>query len=116
MKLSSCGEKKGEKTGRHSTAWETAVEQLEEAAGIAGLDPAVLEMLKEPQRIFIVNFPVRLDDGSTKIFTGFRVHHCHALGPIRGGTRFHPRETLDDVKALALWMTVKNSLNGIPAG
>lgn len=101
---------------RCSSAWETAVEQLEEAAGIAGLDPAVLEMLKEPQRIFIVNFPVRLDDGSTKIFTGFRVHHCHALGPIRGGTRFHPRETLDDVKALALWMTVKNSLNGIPAG
>ncbi|MEW6276549.1 MAG: Glu/Leu/Phe/Val dehydrogenase [Bacillota bacterium] len=100
----------------HSSAWETAIEQLEQAAEIAGLDPAVLALLKEPQRIFIVTFPVRMDDGSVKIFTGFRVHHCHALGPIRGGTRFHPEETLADVKALALWMTVKNSLNGLPAG
>ncbi len=101
---------------RYSSAWETAIEQLEEASKIAGLDPAVLALLKEPQRVFIVTFPVRMDDGSVKIFTGFRVHHCHALGPIRGGTRFHPEETLDDVKALALWMTVKNSLNGLPAG
>ncbi|MCL6449625.1 MAG: Glu/Leu/Phe/Val dehydrogenase, partial [Armatimonadetes bacterium] len=101
---------------QQSSAWETAIEQLEQAAEIAELDPAVLDMLKEPQRTFIVTFPVRMDDGSVKFFTGFRVHHCHALGPIRGGTRFHPEETLDDVKALALWMTVKNSLNGLPAG
>lgn len=98
------------------TAWETAIKQLEEAAAMAGLPGEILELLKKPQRIFTVHFPVRMDDGSTKIFTGFRVQHCHALGPIRGGTRFHPDETIEDVQALALWMTIKNSLNGIPAG
>lgn len=100
----------------NQSAWETAIEQLEEAAKIAQLDRDVLEFLRHPQRVFIVTFPVRMDDGSLKMFTGFRVHHCHALGPMRGGTRFHPEETLEDVKALALWMTVKNSLNGLPAG
>lgn len=99
-----------------NSAWDTAVKQLDEAAAISGLSHDVLELLKRPQRIFIVHFPVRMDDGTTKIFTGFRVHHCHALGPIRGGTRFHPNTTLEDIKALALWMTIKNSLNGIPAG
>ncbi|NHM28615.1 Glu/Leu/Phe/Val dehydrogenase [Desulfofundulus sp. TPOSR] len=98
------------------TAWETAIKQLEESAAIAGLSHEILELLKKPQRIYTVHFPVRMDDGTTKIFTGFRVHHCHALGPIRGGTRFHPDNTLEDIKALALWMTIKNSLNGIPAG
>lgn len=98
------------------TAWETAIKQLEESATIAGLSQEILELLKKPQRIFTVHFPVRMDDGTTKVFTGFRVHHCHALGPIRGGTRFHPDITLEDINALALWMTIKNSLNGIPAG
>jgi len=99
-----------------SSAWNTAVQALEEAAKLANLNPDVLNILKQHQRIFITTFPVRMDDGSLKIFTGYRVHHNHALGPIRGGTRFHPEETLDDMKALSLWMTVKNALNGIPAG
>ncbi|WP_347489977.1 Glu/Leu/Phe/Val dehydrogenase [Desulfoscipio sp. XC116] len=98
------------------TAWEIALIQLAEAAKIAGLSRETTEMLSEPQRVLIVNFPVRLENGSTKFFTGYRIHHNHALGQIQGGTRFSPDETLEDVKALALWMTVKNSLNGIPAG
>lgn len=98
------------------SAWETARGQLAEAAGIAGLQTETVEMLSEPQRVLTVNFPVRLDNGVTKFFTGYRVHHNHALGQIQGGTRFHPEETLEDIKALALWMTVKNSLNGLPAG
>lgn len=98
------------------TAWEIALAQLAEAAKIAGLQPETLEMLSEPQRVLIVNFPVKMDSGSTKFFTGYRVHHNHALGQIQGGTRFSQDETLDDIKALAMWMTIKNSLNGIPAG
>ncbi|KJS12894.1 MAG: hypothetical protein VR67_06825 [Peptococcaceae bacterium BRH_c8a] len=100
----------------NSSAWGTAVKSLEEAAKLANLNQDVLNILKEHQRIFITTFSVRMDDGSLKIFKGYRVHHNHALGPIRGGTRFHKEETLDDMKALSLWMTVKNALNGIPAG
>lgn len=99
-----------------TTAWDSAQENLEEAAKIAGLHPDVLAMLKTHQRVFMATFPVRMDDGSLKFFTGYRIHHNHALGPIRGGTRFHPEETLDDMKALSLWMSVKNAINGVPAG
>lgn len=98
------------------SALESALKQLSEAAQIAGIDNDVLTMLHEPQREYVTTFPVNMDDGSVKFFKGFRVHHNHSLGPTRGGTRFHPDETLDDVKALALWMSVKNALNGIPAG
>ncbi|GBF32399.1 NAD-specific glutamate dehydrogenase [Desulfocucumis palustris] len=98
------------------SAWDTARGQLAEAAAIAGLRPETIKMLSEPQRVLIVNFPVKMDNGKTEFMTGYRVHHNHALGQIQGGTRFHPEETLEDIKALALWMTVKNSLNGLPAG
>lgn len=99
-----------------TTAWESAKDNLGTAANIAGLHRDVLEMLKTHQRIFSTTFPVRMDSGSVRFFTGYRIHHNHALGPIRGGTRFHPDETLDDMKALSLWMTVKNAINGVPAG
>lgn len=99
-----------------NSAWSTAISQLEIAALRCGLDADVLEFLKRHQRIFICNFAVRMDDGKINFFEGYRIHHCHALGAIGGGTRFHPQETLDDVKALSLWMTIKNSLNGIPVG
>lgn len=98
------------------TAWQTAQEELDQAAEVAGLNPTIVEALREPQRVFIVRFSIKMDDGSTRFFEGYRVHHNHALGPIRGGTRFHPEETLDDVKALAMWMTIKNALNNLPAG
>jgi len=101
---------------QEANAWTMALERLDEAAKIADLDPDVHALLKEPQRVLEVNFPVRMDDGKIKYFKGYRLHHNHALGPIRGGTRFHPEETLDDIKALGFWMTLKNSLNGLPAG
>ncbi|TEB04439.1 NAD-specific glutamate dehydrogenase [Pelotomaculum schinkii] len=101
---------------QNASAWAMTLERLEKAAKIAELDPEVTALLREPQRIFVVSFPVRMDDGTTRLFKGYRVHHNHALGPIMGGTRFHGEETLDDVKALGLLMTLKNSLNGLSAG
>lgn len=101
---------------QQNSAWTMTLERLDEAAKIAELDPEVTALLKQHQRIYEANFPVRMDDGTLRFFKGYRLHHNHALGPIRGGTRFHGEETLDDIKALGFWMTLKNSLNGLPAG
>jgi len=90
--------------------------QLEKSAKVLGLDPDVLEMLREPMRTLEVRIPVRMDDGSTKTFTGFRVQYNDARGPTKGGIRFHPDETIDTVKALASWMTWKCAVVGIPYG
>lgn len=98
------------------SALESALKTLEQAAVLSKIDPNVLTMLREPQREYITTFPIYLDDGTVQFFKGFRVQHNHALGPTGGGTRFHPEETYEDVKALALWMSIKNALNGIPAG
>ncbi|MDD2372359.1 MAG: Glu/Leu/Phe/Val dehydrogenase [Syntrophomonadaceae bacterium] len=98
------------------TAFEVSQEQLAAATSYMKLDHKVFEILREPLRHMAVRFPVKMDDGSTQVFTGFRCQHNTAVGPTRGGTRFHPEETADDVKALALWMTFKNALNEIPNG
>jgi len=98
------------------TAHDVAMQSLDRVADIMQLSDEVLGFLRAPQRAMIVELPVRMDDGSQRIFTAYRVQHNHALGPVKGGTRLHPEETLGDVKALAFWMTVKNSLAGIPAG
>ncbi len=90
--------------------------QLDKAAKALKLDPAAHAMLREPMRTLIVNFPVRMDDGTVKIFTGFRCQYNDARGPTKGGLRFHPEETLDTVKALAAWMTWKTAVVGIPYG
>ncbi len=93
-----------------------AQEQLDKAAEIMRLDEQAHQILREPMRILTVNIPVRMRDGSTKVFTGFRVHHNTARGPAKGGIRFHPEETIDTVKALASWMTWKVSLANLPFG
>ncbi len=98
------------------TALEVAQAQLAEVAKIMNLEPHVYAILKEPMRQLTVKFPVKMDDGSIKVFEGYRFQHNWAVGPIRGGTRFHPDETADDVRALSMWMTMKNSLNEIPNG
>jgi glutamate dehydrogenase (NAD(P)+) len=89
---------------------------LAEAAQIMELDPAVHELLRWPLREFHVTLPVRMDDGSTKVFHGFRVQYNDARGPTKGGLRFHPDETIDTVRALAAWMTWKTAVVDIPLG
>lgn len=101
---------------KNITALDVALEELRHTANLMGLDQEIVRYLKNPHCTFTVDIPVRMDDGELRFFTGYRVQHNSALGPCKGGTRFHPDETLDDVKALAFWMTVKNSLAGLRAG
>ncbi len=90
--------------------------QLAEAAEIMDLDPAVHELLRWPLREFHVTLPVRMDDGTVKVFKGFRVQYNDSRGPTKGGLRFHPDETIDTVRALAAWMTWKTAVVDIPLG
>lgn len=96
--------------------FEISQRQLDKAARKLQLDPQVHEFLREPMRILEVHFPVRMDDGKVKTFTGFRVQYNDARGPTKGGLRFHPDETIDTVKALAAWMTWKCAVVDIPYG
>ncbi len=93
-----------------------AQEQLDQAAQIMKLDRQAHAILREPKRQLTVTLPVKMRDGTTKTFTGFRVQYNDARGPAKGGIRFHPAETIDTVKALAAWMTWKCSLANIPFG
>jgi glutamate dehydrogenase len=96
--------------------FEIVQQQLCAAGKCLSLDPAIEEILKEPKRVLIVTFPVRMDNGSTKVFKGFRSQHNDAIGPCKGGIRFHPDVTLDEVKALSMWMTFKCGVVGLPYG
>lgn len=96
--------------------FETAQRQLDKAAEVLGLEESVHQALREPMRTFVVNFQVKMDDGSTRTFKGYRVQYNDALGPTKGGLRFHPDETLDTVKALAAWMTWKTAVADVPYG
>ena len=97
-------------------AFDTARAQFDKIAEILDLDQASRDLLREPLREFHFSIPVRMDDGNVQIFKGFRVQHNDALGPAKGGIRFHPQETIDTVKALAMWMTWKCSVVDIPLG
>nr|WP_314045342.1 Glu/Leu/Phe/Val dehydrogenase [uncultured Leptotrichia sp.] len=96
--------------------FEIAQKQIKSACDKLNTDPAVYEILKNPMRVLEVSFPVKLDDGTIKIFTGYRSQHNNAVGPFKGGLRFHPAVTKDEVKALSTWMTFKCSVAGIPYG
>ena len=96
--------------------FEIAQKQVKSACDKLNADPAVYEILKNPMRVLEVSFPVRLDNGTVKTFTGFRSQHNNAVGPFKGGLRFHPNVTRDEVKALSTWMTFKCSVAGIPYG
>jgi glutamate dehydrogenase (NAD(P)+) len=93
-----------------------AQRQLDKAAEKLGLDPQVHALLRDPMRTMEVHFPVRMDGGTVKTFTGYRVQYNDARGPTKGGLRFHPDETIDTVKALAAWMTWKTAVVDIPYG
>ncbi len=107
-------------TQDHSAGQESlygvAVQQLESAADKMNLDPGMLAILSKPNRSLTVNFPVIMDDGRVDVFTGYRVQHNTSRGPAKGGIRFHPLVNLDEVTALAMWMTWKGALTNIPYG
>ncbi|MBO0683175.1 MAG: Glu/Leu/Phe/Val dehydrogenase [Candidatus Dormibacteraeota bacterium] len=96
--------------------WRTAQHQFDAAAEILGLEPELREVLREVQREFTCTFPVRLDDERVEVFTGYRVQHNIHRGPAKGGIRYHPAVSLDEVKALAMWMTWKCAIVNIPYG
>ena len=102
--------------GMQKTQYDMALEQFQRAADIMKLDPNVQEILRKPRRILSVNFPVKMDDGRILLYQGFRSQHNNALGPYKGGIRFHPNVTIDEVKALSMWMTWKCAVAGIPFG
>ena len=96
--------------------FDIAQAQLDEAAAVLGLDEATHQLLRNPLRQLQVSIPVRMDDGRTRVFQGFRVHYNDACGPTKGGIRFHPDETIDTVRALSAWMTWKTAVVGLPYG
>jgi glutamate dehydrogenase (NAD(P)+) len=96
--------------------FEMAQAQFDKVAGILNLDEATREILRNPLREYHFSIPVKMDDGTTKVFRGFRVQHNDARGPSKGGIRFHPHETIDTVKALSMWMTWKCAVVNIPLG
>ncbi|HEX9711767.1 MAG TPA: Glu/Leu/Phe/Val dehydrogenase [Actinomycetota bacterium] len=99
-----------------SNAWTSALAQLDEAAAYLDLDPDLHRVFREPKRILQVSVPIKMDDGTVEVFQGYRVHHNLSRGPAKGGIRYHPEVSLDEVKALAMWMTWKCSLVNIPYG
>jgi glutamate dehydrogenase (NAD(P)+) len=98
------------------TAYEMALDQFDNAARHLDLAPGLAEILRQPKRELTVHFPVKMDDGSVRVFTGYRVQHCIAPGPGKGGIRYHPDVTLDEVKALAMWMCWKCAVVNLPYG
>jgi glutamate dehydrogenase (NAD(P)+) len=112
---------RGGPVGRPSPAinenpFDDVLEQIDRAAGVLGLNPAEVELLKHPKRQVIVSLPVPMDDGSVQVFTGYRVLHDNTRGPGKGGVRFHPEVDLDEVKALAAWMSWKCALVDVAFG
>lgn len=98
-------------------AYKTATAQYDRAVGhLTNIDTGIIDFMRYPRREFSVNFPVRRDDGTLEMFTGYRVHHNTSLGPSKGGIRFSTNVTLDEVRALAMWMTWKCALVNIPYG
>ena len=97
-------------------AYQIALEQFDRAADRLKLDAGLAEILRHPKRQLSVSIPIRMDDGNVKVFDGFRVQHNVARGPAKGGIRYHPGVTIDEVKALAMWMTWKCATVNIPYG
>lgn len=94
----------------------SAQTQFDHVADMIGLESSVRELLRQPSREFHVTIPVKMDDGTTKVFNGYRIQHNDARGPAKGGIRFHPNETVDTIRALSMWMTWKCAVVDIPLG
>ena len=93
--------------------WEMAVKQLHKVARLINLDENIVRILEKPVRVIETNFPVKMDDGTIRVFTGFRVHHTETF-PTKGGIRYSPDVTKEEVMALAMWMTWKCAVVGLP--
>lgn len=102
--------------GENTSAYATALGQLDNVARILNLDPGIHAILQKPKRELTVHFPVKMDSGGTRMFTGYRVQHNTGRGPTKGGLRYHPDTDLDEVRALAMWMTWKCAIVNIPFG
>ncbi|MEW5989301.1 MAG: Glu/Leu/Phe/Val dehydrogenase [Chloroflexota bacterium] len=96
--------------------YESVAQQFNKAADLMMLDPAIRTILARTTNEIVVNFPVKMDDGRIEVFTGYRVQHNNVLGPYKGGLRYHPAVDIDEVRALATWMTWKTAIAGIPMG
>ena len=96
--------------------YENVTQQFDKAADLMGLDPDVRKILAKPTNEVTVTFPVKLDNGHIEVFTGYRVQHSNVLGPYKGGLRYHPMVNIDEVRALATWMTWKTAIADIPMG
>lgn len=97
-------------------AYENAMNQFEAASKVLGLTSDQVNIIKDPRKVIMLNLPVRMDDGSIRVFPAYRVQHSIARGPAKGGVRFHQDVTLDEVKALAFWMTMKCAVVNVPFG
>ncbi|MEY2568331.1 MAG: glutamate dehydrogenase [Actinomycetota bacterium] len=96
--------------------WQAVLDRLDDAAKLTGVDPDVHSMLRRPRRVLEVSVPVRMDDGTVEVFTGWRVHHDTTRGPAKGGIRFHPSVDASEVTALAANMTFKTAVTNLPFG
>ncbi|MGH7634070.1 MAG: Glu/Leu/Phe/Val dehydrogenase dimerization domain-containing protein, partial [Gemmatimonadaceae bacterium] len=96
--------------------WANAIEQFDAVAEKMQIDPGMRDVLRHCKREFTVNFPVKMDDGSTRVFTGYRIHHNEARGPVKGGLRYSLNVSVDEVRALSMWMTWKCAVAGLPFG
>src|ERR671922_1257255 len=102
--------------GEDLNSFRIAMRQFDTAAETCGLDPDLREVLRRPRRALSLSLPVKMDDGTIHVFDGFRVQHNSGRGPCKGGIRYHPAVTFDEVKALASWMTWKCAIVNIPFG
>lgn len=98
------------------SVFENVLDQIDKSARLLKIDPALVEIMKQPRRSIIVRLPIQMDDGSFQVFTGYRVQHSIVRGPAKGGIRFHQNVSLDEVQALASWMTWKCAVVNIPFG
>ncbi|OFW81066.1 MAG: glutamate dehydrogenase [Alicyclobacillus sp. RIFOXYA1_FULL_53_8] len=105
-----------ERANQELNVLESTQNVIQEALRRLGYGPQYFELLKEPLRMLTVRIPVRMDDGTTRVFTGYRAQHNNAVGPTKGGVRFHPNVTEDEVKALSMWMSVKCGVVDLPYG
>src|SRR3989344_8752515 len=96
--------------------FENALRQLWGAAKVGEFPSDLIEKLSRSEKEITVTIPVRMDDGTLRFFEGYRVQHCNWRGPYKGGIRFHPDADIDEVRALALWMTMKTAVSNIPMG